>query len=122
MRLRQKTRTSVGGSTKVLNKMDLPLQFLAGEKNCSDFFHRCSLLVRQFPRGFLLVKSCRDFPSENNLCPDTVASKDEDFSADIFVQTPSPILAELPMSTHIYITFFTKRSVNSLQTARPTEG
>ncbi len=67
----------------------------------------------------------KSFPSKNNLCPDTVVSKDEYFSANIFVKPPSPILAELPVSTRIYITFFTKRSVNSegsLQTARPTDG
>ncbi len=96
----------------------------AGDKNSSYLFqtaYRCSL-VRHFLHGFWLVKS---FPSKNNLCPDTVASKYEDFSANIFVKPPSPILAELPVSTRIYITFFTKRSVNSegsLQTARPTDG
>lgn len=38
---------------------------------------------------------------------------------------PQPILAELPLSARIYITFFTKQSVNSegsLQTARQTDG
>lgn len=95
------------------------LQFLVVKKNCSYLFQtaqRCSL-DRQFPLGGEKV-----FPNKNILCPDIVSSKDDDFSADAFVKPPSPILAELQVSTHIYITFFSKRSVNSgeslLHTAR----
>ncbi len=127
MRLRQKTllltHTSVGGRQRFSTKWIFCCNFWWERKFWFYLFqtaYRCSL-VRQLPHGFWLVKS---FPSKNNLCPDTVASKDEDFSANIFVKPPSPILAELPVSTHIYITFFTKRSVNSegsLQTARPTD-
>lgn len=111
------------GSAKVFNKIGLPLQFLVGKKNCSYLFqtaHHYSL-DRQFPHGGEKI-----FPNKNILCPDIVSSKDDNFSADTFVRPPSPILAELQVSTHIYITFFSKRSVNSgeslLHTARPTEG